>query len=374
MDTVWAYRLGHQPYISAAELEAISGQYVEHVDNWALLTTPIDIKHLGGTIMKVRIITQTTKQRTAWIHHAIISSIEFLKEKGNTIKTIGISIRHSPAKPSSLIRIAKQAGAKKVNILTNQLPGIGHWKFTRNWLLFFSINGVVYAGVIDDYSDQEAWRQFDVNLPYGDIKRGVMNLKLALMLNNLAGSPTRVWDPFCGHARTILPAIHRYENVLCSDIDKAVLSEARANIDWFKNRILGDINKPKVDITSYDVQRILPPTIRSFLSKPTTIITEGYLGTNFRTPPRMDDITRQHNIITNIWKDFLKNLEPVSSNIDCIVACIPLYRRTHGDIINTDLINFLHTTQPLGMKHINTHLTYARQNTITAHHIIILRR
>lgn len=90
--------------------------------------------------------------------------------------------------------------AKSVNIRSNQFPNHGHLKSADNFIISKTKSGEVYLLKITSYTDQNLYKFIDENLPNNDLKKGIINLKLAKSLLNLANNSTYL-DPFAGYGR-----------------------------------------------------------------------------------------------------------------------------------------------------------------------------
>ncbi|MBI5613605.1 methyltransferase domain-containing protein [Candidatus Gottesmanbacteria bacterium] len=82
--------------------------------------------------------------------------------------------------------------------------------------------------------EYEAWNRREYGRPYSDAKRGMLPIKIARMVANVARRPDRklLLDPFCGMGSILGEALVSGWNVIGSDISEEVLVRSKKNIEW----------------------------------------------------------------------------------------------------------------------------------------------
>lgn len=96
--------------------------------------------------------------------------------------------------------------------------------------------------------DYEAWSGREYGRPYSDSKRGMLPIKIARMVVNIAFQSGKknglLFDPFCGMGSILGEALLSGWQVLGSDISEDVISKSQKNILWLMNK--SGINDPAI--------------------------------------------------------------------------------------------------------------------------------
>jgi hypothetical protein len=131
------------------------------------------------------------------------------------------------------------------------------------------------------------------------------------------------------------------------------------------------------DITNFQLKN-LPAKVNW---TETSVVTEGYLGQNFKTNPSPDQMLTEFTKVLEMWDLGLANLAKLG--IPEIVFCLPYYNRQinqpkivldlvtkHGYLIQ----NYLHNPNHQSNKPIFLDIIYTRQTSRVGHWIFKLSR
>ena len=322
------YRLGHIPELGKIEYKSVSESEIENSTTKWIITDNSVNTHKTGSLVFGGVVHHIWNQKTLNLKDFQKTLSNIIKESDGKYKKVGFAVL--PKLRNNLLQQIKKAGAKKINIISRSEPNFGNWKGLKHWFITFSIDDKIYLGEITSFSNQEFWAKLDTKLPHLDMKRGVINLKLARSLNNLTKNKN-VYDPFCGQGRLLISAMDIKTNYIASDIDEEVLPELQKNYEkavqvwtnkWQYIEKNDDIKLATINsIEAIGAQQI--DTLKNDNLKDFSIVTEGYLGKTFGKNPKLKEITEQWEKIKNIWINTIRKSEEVG--IKEIVFCLPYY-------------------------------------------------
>jgi hypothetical protein len=340
------YKLGHSKDLAIAELKSIipSDFEIKIQGDFVFVDYDLDIQKLGSVVFKAKLLKYN------------------IGEKLNLPKQNGLVCPKFLASPK--IRELKLLGARKINVLSEiQKFNFGHWKQTKSWFWFY--NDQFWQ--IQDCFDQELWSELDQNLPFGEMARGLINLKLARSLLNLT-SNQNIWDPLAGVGRVCVAGYDIKTDWKLSDKDD-LKTEIRGNLNYikkFENNKIQTCSINQFDATlSFD--RDLDLRKHDY-----SIVTEGWLGKNFVKLPTLLEIQREWVKVFGVWKKILKNSAEIK--IPEIIFCLPFYKNNNQTIlpdleIQNLLKNSKYQIQKLNNKN---YILYSRPKSITGHLIMHL--
>ena len=200
----------------------------------------------------------------------------------------------------------------------------GHWKSTKNWYVINKQGNSVLLWKMHAVFDQQFWAEMDVKLPYSDMRRGIINLKLARTLGTF--STTNIcWDPFCGLGRVIAANLDRGKEWYASDIDNLTKEVVRNIVQakfLFTSRkhIETGSNFKSVFVCNAEHFDNVEKAI-DFAQ--TSIVTEGFLGKNFNSQPTLKDINEQMRNLSKMWSNVLQQSQIY--RIPELIFCLPYY-------------------------------------------------
>jgi hypothetical protein len=366
------YRLGHAPELALAELKSLtksdSGWEADRA--WALGEGFLEVNQTGSLVYGGRITHRFNKNEISDLNlvTGLRESLKALRAHLPSEKKLGLAIEHN-LQASNLIELGKEAGFKKINVLSKgKWPNFGNWKGTNAWILGFWLNQSFYLGFITSFSDQEFWTKLDQQLPHADMRRGIINLKLARSMINLVEADV-VWDPFCGQARLLIAGADRKKVFWATDIDAVCLPQSEEN--WRVGQNLwkqSEIAKmePVEQLDAADLDQFLDD--HKINSHNLAIVTEGYLGFNFNRQPGLDNIQNEFKHQHKLWREILSKAN--TAGIKELVFCLPFYL-LNGQVMYPNFLAKL--CLKTGYSQIQA-LPYRRQDTITGHYIVLVRQ
>jgi hypothetical protein len=362
--STYIYKLGHCPVLSQVEFALLSQSDYEADNLWLHSSYDINVNKTGSIVFGAEVISVMN---------------EF--DEGEVLTKIGNHLSNNPSKKIGLFlpRISTKAifstvkkYCSKINI-SQSIPNFGHWKQTNNWLILIPFKNRIVLAKLNSYSDQEFWTNLDGTLPEADMRRGIINLKLARSLLNLTNQKN-IWDSFAGLGRVPISGFDLKDNFWFSDLDERVITSLKKNIDtansFWKNNTLD--KKPNTEIAKtiqvWTQNASKLPTIE--IDQKISIVTEGTLGQNFDRPPTYDQAEEQAYKVNIIWQELINNYK--DSNIDEIVGCLPFYPKInfipHYDFLDSKDWELI----PLHHRHHT--ILYSRSNSLVGHLIFKITR
>ncbi|GAB4146316.1 MAG: hypothetical protein OHK0017_06660 [Patescibacteria group bacterium] len=386
------YRLGHSPKISIAEISNLERNLTSKdpkydvSEKYLISPTKIDIKIMGGSSyageiwgwLESEAFPDSTNQQDqddsnskldqSWINK--IKQILDQKVAADGLpKQLGISVPIKLAK--KIIPTLRQYGAKKVNLLIDEEPNFGHLK-GYPWIIISeftaNLNNTTkqsnsrkyFIGVINQVAPQDLYKFLDLRSPAGNMKRGLMNLKLAKsMLSLTSGSAIDyIWDPFCGQGGILLVnQVFEERPVIGTDLERQAVKFTKENIAWLETKALDQISSefnwslPQnqvLHIERMDAAKLAEASRESNMAKiirkiepkfdwsRTAIVTEGTLGPIYdrRLPSSTDELVANLNQITQLWKQVLDQANQLG--IPELIFTLPFYRLPNENSIRID--------------------------------------
>lgn len=316
------YRLGHIPLLGLSEFETQVGtNQILSYDQFFLKSEGMqNVNDFGSLVYRAKIIQKIEKEDLE--NYLAIWIKNYLQEIG--LKKVGLNFHKKYQK--NLIKNAKEAGAKKINLTFKNELNFGDFKQSKNWLQLIYFQNEIFLVHINNFANQEFWSKLDLKLPHNDLKRGIINLKLAKSLFNLAKNPEKWWDPFVGQGRVLVANLNKTQDFFGSDIDENILPETTKNIEFAKEyfkwnqKFLETENKncENINLFTHDAKNPLNQAIGV-----KNVVSEGYLGNTLHSHPNDNRAQNEINSVENIWIEFLQNIE--KTEIEKIVACLPFY-------------------------------------------------
>jgi len=177
----------------------------------------------------------------------------------------------------------------------------------------------------------DLFETLEFNRPERDMKIGMMPIKLAFIMLNLANLKKNdgFWDPMCGVGTLIMAGILKKLYSYGSDVNFIALAKAKHNIDWLLKT--GLTNSAKFRIFKFDIFRnpknnkILRDIIR--FGRFDAIVTEGYLGKPRKKPfVNKRQLNMQLREIEKLYSAFLKTVSRLIFPGKRVVFTVPIYK------------------------------------------------
>ena len=334
MEFKFAYKIGHNLELSINEFDSLTKDLdFTNNNNYIFSNHDLDINTTGSIVFK------------AIIHRGYPETLP---------KKIGFVSKGSKG---YIMNKLKALGAKKIN-LTDQLPNIGQIKYVKNW--FIDYGKEVFE--IVQYYDQELWSKIDMNLPSKDMKRGIINLKLARSMNNLTDYK-KIYDPFAGLGRNAIASFDSDKHFILSDNDQTTEELMNKNIAYIKKYENCNFNVEKIFIR--DAQYI-----NSEFEEDFAIVTEGYLTDSANAILYQNQIEKRMYEIKDFWLETLKNWSRLE-NLKEVVLTLPFFITKEEDFF-WDIEKDLPEAWSLAVFKNSNYIFYKRKETRIGHMIIKL--
>lgn len=321
----YLFILGHQPHLSAAEIEAVflrlkiktkfipsKAEGTEQKDSSLLIETKekLDceelIKILGGTIkiaekIKGDIIKHLIKARPDGKIEFSVADLKRGLDIKKELKAQGRSARYLEPKNTATILHSNLVGKQ------SDLTIIGEDVFVTRAI-----------------QDIENFTERDYGRPGADNKSGMLPPKLARIMINLGitGYDDMVLDPFCGSGTILTEALSMgITNVIGSDISPTAILDTKKNIEWLIKTY--DLEHRTYDLHQSNVIN-LSDVVEPFSVN--AIITEPYLGKPLRGLETREFLVDQARSLAELYLNafhvFYRLLKPGGN----IVMVFPKYQ------------------------------------------------
>ncbi len=186
-------------------------------------------------------------------------------------------------------------------------------------------------GVSIAIPDIKAFAMRDYEKPYVDKKMGVIPVKLARMMINMAGiKPGQgIWDPFCGSGNILLEALDQGYNAIGTDISRQAINDSTPNIDWYLEAT--DNKTSLYSLMQYDVVK---DDIWNFKKIKSTefdaVVFEPFMGKPQR---RVLNIAQAKELLEEtetLFQGVFRDLEHLGRERLRVVCVLPSYKTNKG--------------------------------------------
>ncbi len=331
------FALGHQPKLSLAEIESVLSPLTDFViKNLSYEVCVIEAKKeidliliqekLGGTIKVGKIIKETHGNK---ITFSMLSSVvrKICSNLNSSKVHFGFSLYNLRTKSLDFSTFTRQINFLALK-LKNELKSQGtssRWVSCKKRILssvvirtnkilgngfeivFLVDSNKVFWGETLSCQDFRAYEIRDFKRPVRDIERGMIPLRLAKIMLNLADKKKDysqvILDPFCGLGTILQEAAKLgYSHLIGSDNDEKAVRGTKENLKWFASLN----SKFQADIFQLDARKI-SQKIENFSVD--LIVTEPYLG-----PLKVRDWRAEVKKISELYlasfEEFKKILKP----------------------------------------------------------------
>lgn len=253
------------------------------------------IDRLGGTIKIAAVVGSVDRLNPSLL-------TQFLTPGSSTF-TFGISLYgKTSVSLSQLLHQMKDVFQTKSTPVRFVMPGTGQelssvvikkQHVVELILAFHTQKNSWIVGKTEAVQDVDMWSRRDFGRPFADPKRGMLPVKAARMMVNLALPVSRVTyqvsnltmlDPFCGMGTILGEALLTGWHVVGNDQSSDAVTKAQKNLEWLISisRLI-DVEKRMtlfVSDATHVSQKIAPETIDA-------IVTEPFMGTVFSSKGRL---------------------------------------------------------------------------------------
>ena len=331
------FALGHQPKLSLAEIKSVLSPLTDFVIKnvsyeICIIETKekIDLnlmqKKLGGTIKIGEIIKESEGNKILFLELLDVNN-KIYSNLNNSKIHFGFSLYNLGTSPSDFSVFMRQINFLALK-LKNKLKSQGissRWVSSKKRILssvivrrnkilsngfeivFLIDSGKVFWGQTLSCQDFRAYEIRDFKRPVRDIERGMIPLRLAKIMLNLADKEKDysqiVLDPFCGLGTIIQEAAELgYSHLIGSDNDKEAVTGTKENLKWFADFD----SKFQANIFQSDARKI-SQKIENFSVD--LIVTEPYLGP-LKIKDWQSEVKKISELYLSSFKEFKKILKP----------------------------------------------------------------
>lgn len=346
MRNLYFFILGRNPTLSIAEIfskinERIRTNFFRISNEFLILETKNEInikelqEELGGTIKIGKILTQIEKNLEEInlnlflnelpknkkvffgfsLYQSNKSSIKDLRFK---IKDLALTIKRKLKENgiSSRWVISKERTLSSVIVKKNKLLNQGA-EFN-----FLVEKNKIYLGKTLTCQEFEEYEKIDFNRPARKIEKGMIPLKLAKIMINLAmiEKDKTILDPFCGSGTILQEAIlMSYKKIIGTDVSQEAIENTQKNLNWLFENLKLNSSKLKIEVKKTDVrnlsQKISPNSIEA-------IITEPYLG-----PIKISNFKfKLLNELSNLYLSAFQEFKKVLKKDGRVVIIFPIFK------------------------------------------------
>lgn len=185
----------------------------------------------------------------------------------------------------------------------------------------------VLIGCTQAVQDIEGYVRRDESRPVRDLKVGMMPLKLAQMMLNLAECSTgsRILDPFCGMGTIVQEGIRLGFSMVGSDIDQKMVSATQKNMDWYCSQAaLEQCDWRVVQSDAASVHRVIGGSVEA-------IVSEGTLGPLLSSRPTERQQAANFTKLSSLYRQVLPNLANILARGGRLVMTFPVYFSEKSD-------------------------------------------
>ena len=309
------YIFGRTPGLSFAELSSCT--HTKRLSTLSSFGGDISLSHLGGSVKKAEFIQEITSPLEAENTLVDILCGESKKSFGLSaidcrlpLQRMGLSIKKK----------VKHKNAKSLRLVADvkgQIPTgtILKEKLIDREFLFIKIPSGYVLARTTDIQPISAFAARDYAKPQRDARNGMLPIKLAMMMLNIAskGKKITIHDPFCGTGTVVTEGIRLGLTGSGADISAGMVTASKKNTEH-------------IGATASYIQKDATEKSQPLCD---AIVTEGYLG-----PPvsKLPEAAAQKKVTTEIaqlWKGVLD-----SARTKCIVACLPIFMK-NGEVVQS---------------------------------------
>lgn len=185
----------------------------------------------------------------------------------------------------------------------------------------------IYVGKTLTVQDYESYSFRDYDRPKKDVKSGMIPLKLARIMINLAGQDktNTLLDPFCGSGTFLQEEIMLgFKNIIGTDLQQKAVNDSKENISWlFSNYPAIDKNNLNLKIEIANAENLSTIIKEDSVN---AVITEPYLGSSNSKYFNEAKISFEQK---NLKELYLKSLEEIYKTLKengVLVIIFPVFR------------------------------------------------
>lgn len=202
-------------------------------------------------------------------------------------------------------------------------------------------NDRVLIGKTASIQDVDFYSARDYGRPKRDMKVGMIPVKLAQMMLNIAGvnNDGVVLDPFCGFGTIVQEGLLMGYSMYGSDFSPRMVSSTRKNLGWLCEKY------PMESCDQHEVIESSADAVSSVISgiQFDAVVTEGTLGPLFDRHPSKKQIQNVWNDLQKLYVSVFRGLRRLLKDNGVIVLSFPTYgcTRVRDSSESCELVPFI---------------------------------
>lgn len=226
---------------------------------------------------------------------------------------------------------------------------------------------LIYARTLT-VQNVDLWSLRDFGKPERDVRRGMLQPKIAHMMINLAmgeSSPADhvLLDPFCGMGTVLIEgAFMDIPHVIGSDIDSQAVMQSLKNLNWWKER---QVEPFTFEVLARSVEKLEK---KDFAHTPTIVVTEPFLG---KLTPEPEQIPRVIDGLERLYKGMMRayhRILPVGGKVVIIFPSFQMGKR------RATVSKILDRLDEFGFKYVAGPYRGGRPEAVTQREIHVLEK
>ena len=367
-----------------------------------------EIQSLFEDVKPIGSVAALVKVESLMIDNRVVSPQELLVEIGGTVKIAELIASVDDISPLTLFPLVKQmlevshapfgiscygCGAYKRNglseiktLLEQDMPHVRYVESREKAALSSVVLAKQHIEELDIIQTGtnymvgktlavqpfEYWGDRDYGRPYADAKIGMLPIKVARIIVNIAlGNDAKgkiVIDPFCGMGTIIGEAVMRGASAIGSDISEIMVKKSKRNIEWMTD------TEKKENPTSWFVDDATHIDDRIKKNSIDAIVTEPFLGTTKIGEGKIEDPEKIRNILKGAMKLYLgclKSWYPLLKDTGVIVIAIPKIIMNKREYTVKNLVD---SCEKLGYTIEHSGLVYGRGEAAVKREFYVLKK
>lgn len=375
---------GRTPKLAFLELRAFFSDATLVTPNIAKVHTsePLLADHwirvLGGTIK----IAEYKSSASSLDPLSMTSIIE----RDSDHRTFGVSIYGTIALPKNLLSDMKQLLEQDGQSVRYVTPHEGQ-QLTS---VVLDKKQVYEIDVIQDgatyllahtiaVQEYESWNDRDRGRPAADAKSGMLPIKVARMIVNIAiGRPLTsedtnqktIYDPFCGMGSVLSEGFVMGARVLGSDVVEEVVLKCKTNMDWIESRYpgsRGSVAKIFHSDAVHASQTVAPRSVHAIITEPfmgsTSIVNDSHA-----TPEKVKNIIKG---LEKLYIGCLKDWKDILAPSGVVLIALPSYTIAHSVYFVKKVVDMC---ESLGYTIVDGPIEYSRPNAIVHRNFYLFKK
>jgi hypothetical protein len=319
MNKTYIGQIGHDQALAKAELYFNDeNNCIDQISSKFFLSQTIDSFHDKACVVYYGEVLKEYQENEKILIEEALANYPI---KGRRLNIFATNFK---LKNPNLKELKNKLNIKGVNFWSMEGPNYGHLSANATNLVLIKGSKKKNIYIVDAsyYSNQEFYKFTDEKLPHSDLKKGIINLKLAKTMLNLTKS-SNIVDPFAGFGRFAFCQNQKSLNFNLSDSDQDCKRFIEENISFIENNSKFFNPNIKISLLPFIEFEELSSKIDELIKEPFSIVTEGTLGKNFGKKVPVQAVLSEQREVFKIWSKSLKNIESQKNKPKDIIFTLP---------------------------------------------------